>query len=148
MLLRSVFVATISSNRFLLIPSLKLLSFLSKPGRSSLLSVDQNPLIHAILKKTFYEQFCAGETVQEAKKTCKEIKDMGFRGLILTLAKETVFDERTKTEHGVGEVALEAEEKNLPLEPKVEKNANIETWLQSNLETIDFLGETDYLALK
>lgn len=148
MLLRSLLIATISSKRFLLIPSLKILSFLSKPGRGYLLNVDKNPLIHAFLKKTFYDQFCAGETRGETKATCQQIRDLGFRGVLLTFAKETVFDHRTCTEHSVGEAALEARENFLLPDPKVALNADIETWRKGTLDTIDLLGETDYLAVK
>lgn len=148
MLLRSLFIATISSKRYLLIPSLSILSFLSKPGRGYILNVDKNPLIHAFLKKTFYDQFCAGETRGETKATCQQIKDLGFRGVLLTFAKETVFDHRTCTEHSVGEAALEAKENSLPLDPKVALNADIEAWRKGTLDTIDLLGETDYLAVK
>lgn len=148
MLLRSLFVATISSKRYLLIPSLSILSFLSKPGRGFLLNVDKNPLIHAFLKKTFYDQFCAGETRGETKKTCQQIKDLGFQGVLLTFAKETVFDHRTCTEHSVGQAALDSIENSLPLDPKVVVNADIESWRKGTLDTIDLLGETDYLAVK
>lgn len=148
MLLRSLVIATISSRKYLLIPSLSVLSFLSKPGRGFIFNVDRNPFIHALLKRTFYDQFCAGETEKEAKDTCRHIKDLGFRGVLLTFAKETVFDHRTLTEHGVGEAALRAKETGVPLDPKVVQNADIETWRQGTLQTIDLLGETDYLAVK
>jgi hypothetical protein len=148
MLLRSLLIATISSRRYLLVPSLSVLSFLSKPGRGLLLNVDKNPFIHALLKRTFYDQFCAGESEREAKATCRHIKDLGFRGVLLTFAKETVFDHRTLTEHSVGESALESKETGAPLDPKVAQNADIEIWRQGTLQTIDLLGETDYLAVK
>jgi len=148
MLLRSLVIATISSRKYLLIPSLSVLSFLSKPGRGFLLNVDKNPLIHALLKRTFYDQFCAGETEGEAKATCRHIKDLGFRGVLLTFAKETVFDHRTLTEHSVGEAALVTKETGAPLDPKVAQDADIETWRHGTLQTIDLLGETDYLAVK
>lgn len=148
MLLRSLLIATISSRRYLLIPSLSILSFLSKPGRGFLFNVDKNPFVHALLKRTFYDQFCAGENEREAKATCRHIKDLGFRGVLLTFAKETVFDHRTLTEHSVGEAALKAKETGAPLDPKVAQNADIETWRQGTLQTIDLLGETDYLAVK
>ncbi|KAH0362725.1 proline oxidase, partial [Aureobasidium melanogenum] len=61
---------------------------------------------------------------------------------------ETVFDHRTLTEHSVGEAALEARENSLLPGPKVALNADIETWRKGTLDTIDLLGETDYLAVK
>ncbi|THY14496.1 proline oxidase [Aureobasidium pullulans] len=148
MLGRSLLIATISSKSYLLIPCLKLLSFLSKPGRSRLLSVDKNPLIHAILRKTFYDQFCAGETRKDTVSTIKGLKDMGFRGVIMTFAKETVFDHRTKTEHGVGEALLINKEKGLLVESVNTQNADIDTWRKGTLETIDLPEGTDYLAVK
>ncbi|KAH0378177.1 proline oxidase, partial [Aureobasidium melanogenum] len=48
----------------------------------------------------------------------------------------------------VGEAALEAKENSLPLDPKVVLNADIESWRKGTLDTIDLLGETDYLAVK
>lgn len=148
MLLRSLLVATISSNRFLLLPSLSILSFLCKPGRGFLLSVDKNPLLHAVLKKTFYEQFCAGETKPETKHTVQQFKDLGFRGVILTYAKETVFNHSTKTEQALGVAEIEMKEKDGSVETKLKKCANTEAWRKGTLETIDLLGEGDYLAMK
>jgi hypothetical protein len=148
MLLRSMLIATISSRRYLLTPSLSILSFLSRSERSTLFNVDKNPFIHAFLKKTFYDQFCAGETEREAKATCQQLKDLGFQGVLLTFAKETVFDHRTLTEQSVGQAALENMESRSHLEPKTLQNADIDTWRQGTLQTIDLLGETDYLAVK
>ncbi|KAG9754216.1 proline oxidase, partial [Aureobasidium melanogenum] len=48
----------------------------------------------------------------------------------------------------VGEAALEAKENSLPLDPQVVLNADIESWRKGTLDTIDLLGETDYLAVK
>jgi hypothetical protein len=67
MLLRSLFIATVSSNKFLLLPSLQLLSFFAKPNRSFVFNVDRNPVLKAILKRTLYNQFCAGETEKETR---------------------------------------------------------------------------------
>ncbi|KAK2595370.1 proline dehydrogenase [Conoideocrella luteorostrata] len=65
---------------------------------------------------------------------------MGFRGTIVTYAKETVFDYNTKVVHDFG----------------IEKNTNadkglcpnIEIWRQGVHETIEMLGEGDQLAIK
>ncbi|KAJ5083231.1 hypothetical protein N7456_012658 [Penicillium angulare] len=147
-LLRSLLVSTISSSPLLLRLSLWTMSVLSKPNRGFLLNVDRNPIIHGILKKTFYEQFCAGETDAETRKTIQELKDMGFRGVIMTYAKETVFDHRTNTEQGLGIAALEAEKNNDTLSPAVARCANIEAWRKGTIETVDQLHNGDYLAVK
>jgi hypothetical protein len=101
--------------------------------------VDRNPVLHGILKKTFYEQFCAGENGAETKATIQELKDMGFRGVIMTYAKETVFDHSTKTAHGLGIAASESQEGHC---------TNIEAWRKGTMETVEQLENGDYLAVK
>lgn len=147
-LLRSLLVATISSSPLLLRSSLWAMSILSKPNRGFLLNVDRNPILHGILKKTFYEQFCAGENGAETKATIRELKDMGFRGVIMTYAKETVFDHRTNTEQGLGVAALKNAKGEQPLHPSVARCANIEAWRKGTLETVNQLEAGDYLAVK
>ncbi|RMJ18156.1 hypothetical protein CDV36_002115 [Fusarium kuroshium] len=146
MLLRSLLIATVSSHRTLLTPSLAVLSFFSKP-RPSLFSVEKNPLLHAIFKSTLYRHFCAGENVGEVKTTIKNIKDMGFRGVILTYAREVVVDSSTEQEVGVG--ALEFKEKHAAeLEKEAAFDEGIQAWRDGVLETASMLGEGDFLALK
>ncbi|KAJ5919253.1 FAD-linked oxidoreductase-like protein [Penicillium verhagenii] len=147
-LLRSLLVSTISSKPLLLSPSLWLVSILAQPNRGWLTNVDRNPILHAILKKTFYEQFCAGETVAETRATIRELKDMGFRGVMMTYAKETVFDHRTNTQHGLGIAALEAEKNDESLHPLVSHCANIEAWREGTLKTVEQLNDGDILAVK
>jgi len=124
------------------------MSILSKPNRGFLLDVDRNPLLHGILKKTFYEQFCAGENGTETKATIKQLKDMGFRGVIMTYAKETVFDHSTNSEQGLGVAALEKQQAGEALDPKLAHCANIEAWRSGTIETVEQLEDGDYLAVK
>jgi hypothetical protein len=142
MLLRSLFIATVSSNKFLLIPCLHLLSFFSKPGRSYFFNVDRNPALKAILKRTLYNQFCAGETEQETRALVKQLKNLGFKGVILTYAKEMVFDHKNKSanHHATEEII----EKHVA----VAHDADIETWRTGTLKTLDLISEGDILALK
>jgi hypothetical protein len=142
MLLRSLFIATVSSNKFLLIPSLHLLSFFSKSGRSYLFNVDRNPVLKAILKRTLFNQFCAGETEQETRALVKLLKDLGFKGVILTYAKEMVFDHKTKSanHHATEEIVEE--------HVAAAHDADIETWRTGTLKTLDLISEGDILALK
>ncbi|KAJ5699068.1 hypothetical protein N7462_001073 [Penicillium macrosclerotiorum] len=147
-LLRSLLVSTISSKPFLLRPSLWAMSILAKPNRGFFLNVDRNPILHGILKKTFYEQFCAGENGAETKATIKELKDMGFRGVIMTYAKETVFDHKTNTQQGLGVAALEKQKAGEKLDPRLLHCANIEAWRKGTLETVEQLENGDYLAVK
>lgn len=141
MLLRSLFIATISSNRFLLIPSLNLLSFLSKPNQNFLFNLDRNPFLKAVLKRTLYNQFCAGETEQETQACVKQLKDLGFKGVILTYAKEMVFD------HKAGSTKDHSLEKGVDGKAVVH-DADIEAWREGTLRTLDLISKGDILALK
>ncbi|PLB50610.1 FAD-linked oxidoreductase [Aspergillus steynii IBT 23096] len=140
-LLRSLLIAAISSKPYLLGPSLRILSKLTQPGHGLLLDVDRNVLLHRLLKLTFYKQFCAGETGSETQQTLRHMKDLGFRGTILTYAKETVFDHKTNKSHGLGITTDLAQE-------KTQHCPTIEAWRKGTLETIDLLGDGDYLAVK
>ncbi|KAL4975814.1 FAD-linked oxidoreductase-like protein [Aspergillus desertorum] len=150
-LLRSLLIATISSKPYLLLPSLSALSFLCKPRAGPLLNVDRNPVLHSILKATFYKQFCAGETPDEVRSTIRQLSGMGFQGTTMTYAKETVFDAKTKTQVGLGVKAWEAGEEEGAVRTEAGREAfcpQIEAWRKGTVETIDLLGENDYLALK
>ncbi|KAK6062996.1 proline dehydrogenase [Seiridium cupressi] len=143
MLIRSLLIAGISSKRMLLLPSLKILSFLSKPGRGFLFNVDKNPVVHTILKKTFYDQFCAGETGPETRQCVRRLKDLGFRGVILTYARETVFDHKTKTADVQGVDSQEIANSSQPA-----FCPHIEEWRAGTMETTELIDEGDYLAVK
>lgn len=124
------------------------MSFLSKPNRIWLFDVDRNPILHGILKKTFYNQFCAGENAAECRSTIREMKDMGFRGVILTYAAETVFDHSTQAQHGQGVAALKSEDGNVSINAPVSQCPSIEAWRKGTVETIDMSDAEDYLAVK
>lgn len=70
----------------------------------------------------------------------RHLRFMGFRGTILTYAKETIFDAKTNVEHGLG---IESEDMT-----KGGLDSTIESWRQGVLETVDLLGDGDQLALK
>jgi hypothetical protein len=106
--------------------------------------VDRNPILHAVLKSTFYKQFCAGETGQETKVTIQRLKDMGLQGVIMTYAKETVFDHRTNSRQGLGISSQPAE----PSKLEEMHCPSIEAWRQGTVQTVELLGKGDYLAVK
>lgn len=146
MLLRSLLVATVSSHESLLKFAFSILNFLSKP-RGALLDVERNPILYWILKQSLYDQFCAGENSDEVAATIRGLKDMGFRGVILTYAKEIVVDASTKqkaaqpVDPGEAPVSLEGQSS-----PGFDED--IEEWRRGVLETVAMLGESDFLALK
>lgn len=133
MLLRSLLVAGITSHPILLAPGLSALKFLSKP-RGLLFNVERNPVLHSILKNVLYNHFCAGENANEVKAAIQNIKNMGFRGVILTYAKE-----------GPGK---SSDEKDLPDLESKRVDAEIEAWHQGVLQTVRMIGDGDFLALK
>ncbi|KAI5465284.1 proline oxidase [Mariannaea sp. PMI_226] len=139
-LLRSIFINAISSRPFLLTPSLWFLCQISKPNQNLLFSADRNIILRSILKRTFYKQFCAGENGAETEATMKSMKDMGFRGTILTYAKETVFDHATNSQHVSGT--------NTSKTAESQWCENIEAWRKGTVETVELLGEGDQLAVK
>ena len=145
MLLRSLLVAAITSKPYLLKPSLSILSRLSKSGNGLLLNVDRNIILHTILKWTFYKQFCAGENGRETQATVQMFKDLGFRGTLLTYAKETVFDHSTKSQQGLGVTTEQGNGQDVAGKGYCE---HIEAWREGTVKTVDLLGEDDYLAMK
>lgn len=103
-------------------------------------SIDKNILLKWILKPTFYKQFCAGETGAETQATMKHLKEMGFRGTILTYAKEIVFDHATGAQHGLGVATSEGVD--------TQWCESIEAWRAGTVNTVELLGEGDQLAVK
>ncbi|KAI9150799.1 FAD-linked oxidoreductase [Paramyrothecium foliicola] len=142
-LFRSLLIAGISSKKFLLLPSLKVLSFLAKPGRSLPFNAERNPLLHTLLKKTVYNQFCAGENGKETKYCVQWLKDLGFKGVILTYARETVFDHKSNT-FDVQEVESS---KDAGLTDST-YCPHIEEWRAGTKETVGLLSDGDILAIK
>jgi pyrroline-5-carboxylate reductase len=144
MLLRSLFIATVSSNKMLLLPALRLLSLLAKPNRSFLFNVDRNPVLKAVLKRALYNQFCAGETERETRACVDQLKELGFKGVILTFAKETVFDSKAKQSQHLSSTT----EKFHEMEAFVTNDTDIEAWRVGTLKTVDLISEGDILAIK
>lgn len=78
----------------------------------------------------------------------QRLKELGFRGIILTYAKETVFDHVKNTEHAQGATFHSPERGNNISISEGKINPDIEAWRKGTLETIDIIDEGDYLALK
>ncbi|KAL7917254.1 FAD-linked oxidoreductase-like protein [Trichoderma austrokoningii] len=133
MLIRSLLVAGITSHPFLLAPGLSILNFLSKP-RGPLFSTDRNPILHTTLKSFLYSHFCAGENASEVKATIQNMKNMGFRGVILTYAKETS--------------GKDFKDDKLSNDKSQSVDSEITAWHQGVLQTVRMIGDGDFLALK
>lgn len=144
MLLRSLMIATISSNKFLLLPALQLLSLFAKPNRTFLFNVDRNPILKAILKRTLYNQFCAGESEEETRACVQQLKDLGFKGVILTFAKEMVHDTKSETSNHHSSIS----DKYPEMQAAIIIDTDIEAWRVGTLKTADLISEGDKLAIK
>ncbi|KAF2029066.1 pyrroline-5-carboxylate reductase [Setomelanomma holmii] len=144
MLLRSLFVATVSSNKILLFPVLRILSFFAKPNRGFVFNVDRNPVLNVLLKRTLYDQFCAGETEQETKECVDRLKALGFKGVILTFGKETVVDNKTQQSHHMSSTTEKGDE----VEDAVTQDIEIEAWRVGTLQTMHLISGGDILAIK
>jgi hypothetical protein len=103
------------------------------------LNPDRNPALRWFMKKTFYAQFCAGETPDEVAETIARLKRIGFTGVILGYAKEVVLtEEQTKelSSCGDGEVAEAC------------IRDEIVPWARGTKATVDLASPGDFVALK
>ncbi|KAI4221089.1 MAG: hypothetical protein L6R36_007145 [Xanthoria steineri] len=129
-LIRSYLISAISATPILLTPSLWILSLLAH-SKSPFWQVEHNRLLHYIVKKTIYAQFCAGETPSEVKQTATELRKTGYQGVVLNYAKELVFD------------------KGAPIQQtKHDEAKDIEDWHRGLLKTVNLVNHGDYAALK
>lgn len=99
------------------------------------LNPDKNPILHLGVRKLFYDHFCAGENEHEVKSTIKAIKEMGFEGVILGYAKETLSGEREDTEESPDSRTRTTEN-------------TVQEWKNGTLKTLRMLGKGDFLAVK
>lgn len=132
MLLRSLVITWILSSPRLVGVSIPIMQRISY-SPSWFLNPDRNPILHHIVRRMFYDHFCAGENEKEVKNTIGEMKTMGFEGVILGYAKETLAHKRGSAESTAGSVPA----KDI-----------VEIWKNGTLETLAMLGVGDFLAIK
>lgn len=70
----------------------------------------------------------------------KQMKEMGFRGTLLTYGKETIFDQHSNTQHGLGVGTSSTSESQFC--------ESIMAWREGTIKTAELLGEGDQLAVK
>ncbi|KAK4160219.1 FAD-linked oxidoreductase-like protein [Cladorrhinum sp. PSN259] len=137
--LRSWMTTTVSSSPLLLPPSLKIMSALAHTT-SPALNPDTNPLLRAFLKNTFYAQFCAGEHPTEVQQTIRQLKDIGFQGVILGYAREVVLP------HGSESTATAQGNSNAAEVASIQ--SEVEPWATGTLMTVLLASAGDFVALK
>lgn len=133
-LIRSYFINLVSSNRFLLNPSMRILSLLAHSD-SAFLNPDRNGILRYLLKKTFYAQFCGGESKKEIQATVNGLKKIGFAGVVLAYAKEIVV-------HGGHDISMLDKLDNATVE------RDVNAWKEGNLKTIEHTSSADFIGLK
>ena len=111
-----------------------------------LLNPDRNPVIHFLLKKTFYAQFCAGETTKEVQVTTRSLRDMGFRGVILAYGKEIVLEKGEKAKL-LSKSAIYSI-KPCSLEDQACISRDVAAWKIGTLATVSMTEQGDFVALK
>lgn len=89
-----------------------------------------------LLRRTIYDHFCAGINEREVRNTVQEMKSLGFKGVILGYARESI----AKVED-VDRIQS-AEEKQEALDRAVEE------WRVGTLRTLGMCGRGNYLAVK
>ena len=134
-LIRSYLISAVSSSPLLLHAALGTLKLLAH-SRSPILNPDRNPILHLLLKRTVYAQFCAGETADEVRQTTNMLKRMGHKGVILAYAREVCIGS-PQAKH----MRSNAREENL--------DANeISGWAKGTLATVSMAQPGDFVALK
>ena len=133
-LIRSYLINSLSSTPMLLTPSLHIMTLLAH-SESPLLNPDRNPILRFLLRRTFYANFCAGETPREIQKTVNGLKEIGFTGVMLAYAKEIVVqkDDDLSTFQDVDSSETVAETK---------------AWKEGNLRTIGLTTSGEFVGLK
>ncbi|KAJ6445328.1 proline oxidase [Purpureocillium lavendulum] len=122
--------------RWLLQPSLAALSFICR-SKSAIFDPDRNLALNKILRLVIYDQFAAGTNAVEVARKSRELKKMGFQGIILGYAKEFVLEDPAGGDQAKQEQGYTAAEYEV-----------IQKWKKGTLETLRMIGAGDFLAIK
>ncbi|KAK8151664.1 FAD-linked oxidoreductase-like protein [Phyllosticta citrichinensis] len=101
------------------------------------LDPDRNRALGYILKKTFYSQFCAGQSKAEVERTAARVRSVGYDGLSLEFALEVLLDD----------IESSSADKT-PAADSKETARQIETWRTGALQTVKMVREGEFAALK
>lgn len=133
--MRSYLITAASSSPLLLRTSLAVLKLLAHSS-SPMLIPDRNPILHYLLKRTVYAQFCAGETADEVDETIRRLKQMGYQGVMLGYAREVCLGDKEarNLSSKVSEETLHAKE--------------VSSWAKGTLATVKLAQAGDFVSLK
>lgn len=124
--LRSYLITAMSSQPLLLNACFTLLQRMLN-SKSYLMSIERNPVLSNLLKKTFYAQFCVGEHKDEVVKNTDFARTLGYGGILFEYALEVLG----------GEAPTAAETKK-----------EIEVWRKGMLQSVEMAKEGDFVGLK
>lgn len=132
---RGLLLGTFFSSSILFRPGFALLKKISN-SPSRILNPDRNPIMRAIVKPLVYDQFCAGTNRSEIQARISQIKSLGFSGVILCYGKEIQIQKSSQ---------LHLDDLH---DSHQTFDQELELWKQGNLETLDMIGDGDYLGIK
>ncbi|KAL8830588.1 MAG: hypothetical protein Q9191_001341 [Dirinaria sp. TL-2023a] len=132
---RSLLLGAFFSSSLLFTPGFAFLKKISN-SPSRMLNPDKNPILRAIVKPLVYDQFCAGRNRSEIQEKISQIKSLGFSGVILCYGKEIQIQKYYQPEVDWLSESHQGFDQGLDL------------WKQGNLETLDMIGDGDYLGIK
>jgi hypothetical protein len=98
-------------------------------SESAFFNPDKNPILRGTVKRLIYDQFCAGRNEAEVDQTSRDIKELGFSGVVLCYGKEMYAEHAAEA---TGEVAM----------------AHLKQWKEGNLQTLKMAKEGDWLGIK
>lgn len=124
--LRSYLITAMSSQPLLLNACFALLQRMLN-SKSYLMSIDRNPVLSNLLKKTFYAQFCVGEHKDEVVRNTDFARTLGYGGILFEYALEVLG----------GEAPTAAETKK-----------EIEVWRKGMLQSVEMAKAGDFVGLK
>jgi hypothetical protein len=97
-------------------------------SKSYLMSIERNPVLSQILKKTFYAQFCVGEKKDEVVANTNFARSvLGYDGILFEYALEVL--------GGTTPTAAETAQE-------------IEVWRKGMLQSVEMAKEGDFVGLK
>lgn len=108
-------------------------------SKSRWLNPDHNRLLHLLLKRTLYDQFCAGETPAEVRETIRSLKELGYKGVILNHAREVVLSkDEAASFDSLPKTATE----------QADDLREVGQWKNDLLETVKLTERGDFVAMK
>ena len=131
-LVRNLLLGTLFTSPTLINLALPIMSRIAN-SQSLFLSPGRNGLVRFLVKRLIYDHFCAGANRHEITKTRQAIKGMGFSGIILCYGREIQVTKNSGLWSTCNEDSL-AEE--------------VKQWRDGNFETLDMMGEGDFLGVK